>query len=232
MTTLRACIVLVLGVSCLSACSTGSRNQRANIVRPGQDTSTATSKAAWVSVADGSEAVVTADEATRQPTVCDDKIIERVEERWPDGTLKLLQEVVIADDGTHISHGLETRFWENGNKKYEMGYDCGVKEGPRVAWFDDGQPWSTGEFINGKEHGLWSVWYTDGQRAQEFTMVHGAWHGTQTVWYPNGREKMIADWVDGQKQGPLRMWDSEGNLVVHSDYADNAAQPTPAPLDR
>lgn len=160
-------------------------------------------------------------------TVCDGKPIERVEEYWPDGSPRFLQEVVIDEEGNEIPHGLTAQFWPNGQKKLELEYNCGVRDGQRVAWYEDGKLWSQGEFVNGKDHGHWIVWFSDETKSQEFTMVHGAWHGVHTVWGANGTKRMEVEWVDGKRQGPLKIWDADGNLFSADHYVDDIRQPTP-----
>ncbi|MHC4695668.1 MAG: toxin-antitoxin system YwqK family antitoxin [Planctomycetota bacterium] len=162
-----------------------------------------------------------------EPTVCDNKPMERLEEHWPNGNPKFFQEVVIDDEGNEIPHGLHTQFWPNGQKKLEMEYDCGVRHGPRLTWYESGKLWSQGEFVNGKDHGHWVVWYSDEKKSQEFTMVNGVWHGVQAFWDSNGQKRMEVEWVDGKRQGPLRLWGEDGDLKSADHYVDDIKQPTP-----
>jgi len=219
-------MVLLAGVCCLYGCAASTQGPNANVVRPSREAAQAAAPSDERPSAAESDAEVAGTDAGH-PAACDGKPIERVEEYWADGTLKIREEVVIDEDGAQIPHGLTTYFWENGNKKSELSFNCGVQDGPRQTWFDDGQPWSAGEYINGKEHGLWTLWYQTGAKAQQFSMTHGAWDGAQTFWYPDGRKKMEVVWVKGKRQGPLRIWDSEGKLVSQQDYVDGIAQPTP-----
>lgn len=168
-----------------------------------------------------------APDAMSDSTECADRPIERVEELGPDGTLRFREEVVIDDEGNEIPHGLTTQFWPNGQKRLEMEYNCGVKDGPRVTWYQDGKIWSQGAFADGRDHGHWVVWFPDGTKSQEFTMIRGMWHGVHTLWDATGQKRREVAWVNGKRQGPLRVWDEEGNLISEEQYVDDIEQPTP-----
>ena len=162
------------------------------------------------------------------PTFCDGKPIENVAEKWDNGNQRLLEEVVIGEDGEQIRHGLSTIYWPSGAKKLEMEYHCGVKHGLKMAWYENGEPWSEGEFVNGRDHGTWTVWFVDGTKSVEFTLDHGAWNGLHTVWDAAGRKRLAAEWVHGLRQGVVRIWDPEGVLISQDQYHDNVAQPMPS----
>ena len=174
------------------------------------------------------------DKVVGQPDTseCDGKTVETIEEQWPDGTVKLRREVVKQDDGTDISHGVTTTFWEGGQKKLEMYVVCGVRHGPKRTWHSNGNKWSEGEFVNGKENGVWRLWYYEGEPLQQFTMVHGAWHGTYTEWHQNGKKKMEVEYIHGLKQGPQIYWDELGNEMIRIEYVDNVRQPIVRPQDK
>lgn len=159
---------------------------------------------------------------------CADRPVVTREERNPDGKLLRAYQVVIDEDGDDIPHGVNTLYFETGQKKLEVHYDCGVLHGPRIAWYEDGRERSRGENIDGKNHGVWTVWYPDGTKSQEFTMDHGVWHGTYTTWHPNGQPRVKVQFVHGLQQGPLDQFDENGALMQRIDYVNAVPQPMPS----
>lgn len=128
-------------------------------------------------------------------------------------------------DGALILHGKLTNLWQNGRKKSEVNYVHGVKQGPRTAWYANGQMWSYGEYVDDREDGTWTVWLSDGRKAQEFHYRLGAWHGLQTEWHINGQKKLEREWVKGKIQGTVTTWDENGNVQSQVEYLDSVAQP-------
>jgi len=223
MIALRLTTAVVIGCCfCCGCASSGSGVRKEVVSGEGQSQTPDTVEAAQATAAKDVDAP---DAGAASP--CVGRPVERVEEEWEDGMPRFWQEVAIDEDGSQIPHGLTTQFWPNGQKKLEMMYNCGLREGPRRSWYEDGSLWAVGEFKNGRDHGTWEVWYPDGTKSQEFTMDEGAWHGTHTTWHPNGQKRSEVLWVHGQRQGPARVWDEDGNLVKVDHYVDNVRQPMP-----
>ena len=112
------------------------------------------------------------------------KPIEVIEERWPDGNLKVRREVRRDEEGNAIPHGTTVTWWEDGQKKTELSFVDGVKHGPRIAWYRNGQMWSEGTYDHGEPSGTWTLWYSDDavQRVWHYD-ANGAYHGMFEDWY-------------------------------------------------
>jgi antitoxin component YwqK of YwqJK toxin-antitoxin module len=98
---------------------------------------------------------------------------------------------------------------ENGVLQSEVYYESGLREGPFTQWFDDGKlmcrgtfskdretgsyesfhasgaPFSTGQMLRGKQHGLWVHQAEDGRVVSELTYVNGVLEGPCS-YYTNG----------------------------------------------
>lgn len=98
---------------------------------------------------------------------------------------------------------------ENGVLQSEVYYESGLREGPFTQWFDDGKlmcrgtfskdretgsyesfhasgaPFSTGQMLRGKQHGLWVHQAEDGRIVSELTYVNGVLEGPCS-YYTNG----------------------------------------------
>ncbi len=151
--------------------------------------------------------------------------IEIVEEKYPDGVVKMVSEGYRDDDGNLIGHGAIRLFWEQGEKKAELHFIDGIRHGPRTAWYRNGQVKTEGQFHEGLENGIWKVWYPDGSLAEEQSYDRGAWNGLFTAWYMNGEKKTEVRYVKGKKQGLFTRWNESGTVVERIEYVDNVAQP-------
>ncbi|MBI4717821.1 MAG: toxin-antitoxin system YwqK family antitoxin [Planctomycetes bacterium] len=160
-------------------------------------------------------------------TECTGLEVATRETKSDDGTLLRRWQVVQVPDGREVFHGTWTEWYGNGNKKLEIGYDCGVQHGPRRAWFESGEKRSVGGHYYGAGDGVWTEWFPDGTKATEFTMERGAYNGFFTTWHPNGNKRMQVEYVSGVRQGLFTMWDEDGNIVQQLEYRDGKPQPTP-----
>ncbi len=161
------------------------------------------------------------------PTECDGRTVEVLEEVWPDEKPKVREEVVKDDEGNYVRHGTTTHWHENGPRKLEIEYVCGMKHGSKRTWYSDGKPWSVGGFLEGREHGTWATWNHGGTKDREFNMNRGAWHGPFRTWYENGQLKIEVEFVDGIRQGPMTVWDERGDVLRVIVYVDGEEQPSP-----
>ena len=69
--------------------------------------------------------------------------------------------------------GEKTKYYENGQKKYEHTYKDGEKDGIWTEWYENGQKKEEGTFKDGKLEGLVTGWYENGQRMGEYTYKDG-----------------------------------------------------------
>jgi antitoxin component YwqK of YwqJK toxin-antitoxin module len=67
------------------------------------------------------------------------------------------------------------RWHLNGQLQFFEHYVDGEKDGPAVAYFENGQKEAEGMFRKGRFHGTW------------------------TGWYPNGMKRKVAEFVDGDR---------------------------------
>jgi hypothetical protein len=67
------------------------------------------------------------------------------------------------------------RWYPSGQLQFSENYMGGEKDGPAVAYFENGQKEAEGAFRKGN--------------------FHGAWMG----WYPNGSKRKVAEFIDGDR---------------------------------
>ena len=208
MTPLRTALASLLACVCLSGCA---KNANSSTQAVGDAQKPTTSAATTAAEPDAS--------------ACEGRPVEIVEETWPNGNPQFRQAMVNLDDETVVPHGKTTTFWEEGGRKLEIIYVCGVRHGPKLAWHANGNRWQVCEYFNGKDHGKWTIWDANETMARQWTMIHGAWNGHYTAWYPNGQKRKEVEWVYGRKQGPEIFWDEDGYEVRRIIYADGVQQP-------
>ncbi len=151
--------------------------------------------------------------------------IEIKEELWGDGTPRMRREGITLEDGTFVSHGLTTLYWDSGKKKTQITFVDGVRHGPRFSWYQNGALWIEGEFVDGGENGTWTSWYPDGTKASERNFDHGAFHGRWTEWHRSGKMKDQFSYVKGKIQGTRTIWDEDGNMIRKMEYHDGEPLP-------
>lgn len=123
---------------------------------------------------------------------CNTKVVEVVEEYYPDSTPKLVR--YYKDDGKSRELIKEAKYYPNHNKFYEGEYENNKKHGKWFAWYENGNIWSEGSFNEGKD---------EGQR---------------TVYYENGSKHYQGEYSDGKMVGVWKFWDEQGKLVEKKEY--------------
>ena len=93
-----------------------------------------------------------------------------------------------APDSDKPYSGVAVEYYDNGQKKYELTYKYGERDGKSTAWYDNGQKWTEGTYKDGKPDGLWTRWYDNGQKENEPT------------------------WKDGEVIS-IKCWDKDGNEI-------------------
>ncbi|MBU0717375.1 MAG: toxin-antitoxin system YwqK family antitoxin [Planctomycetes bacterium] len=207
MTALRLTGTLLVALSCIAGCATSPSDKKPTPAQPVADSppTTTDAPAEW----------------------CAGRPVEVLEEYWDDGSPSVREEVVVDDDGEYVRHGQTTHWYQNGQKKLEIRFNCGLRHGKKEAWYADGAPWSVGYFVNDRDDGTWTVWHPDGTKAREYNMREGAWHGPFATWHPNGQPQLKGEYVAGLQQGVWVMWDEQGNVLKQAEYIDGKEQPLP-----
>ena len=93
--------------------------------------------------------------------------------------------------------GIQTGWYRNGRKKFEI------------------------HFKNGKEHGPAIGWYANGQKRYEGTHNNGKGVGMNTAWHENGQKMVEEIYKDGNKiKGSEKFWNSKGQSVDSIEEAE------------
>ena len=118
---------------------------------------------------------------------CGDKIVEKVEETYPNDKPKIIGYFKMEGDTQVIVK--EKELYENGNVKMKGEFKDGKRTGIWKAYYEDGTLWSEGEFVDGKRNG----------------------YGLN--YYPNGKLRMEGNYKDDKQVGKWKFYNEEGILV-------------------
>lgn len=84
--------------------------------------------------------------------------------------------------------------------------------------YPNGQPRSSGSFVDGKAEGTWTWWYQNGEKMMEGVFVNGNRNGTWITWYDNGTKKSQAMYKDDKLEGSFTSWYRNGKINHQGNY--------------
>jgi antitoxin component YwqK of YwqJK toxin-antitoxin module len=142
-----------------------------------------------------------------------------------------------------ITDGINTQYYENGQKESEGNYKDGKEEGLHTTWYENGQKESEGNYKDGKEEGLHTTWYENGQKEAEYNFKDGMRNGKLTQWeengckweegyyindkpdklfgwHENGQKRCEESWKDGEMDGEWISWYENGQKESEGNYKD------------
>jgi len=96
------------------------------------------------------------------------------------------------------------------------------RRGQKIGMWTEGDSHGgvmTGEYVEGKRHGVWRHYFVDGSVRSEGTydkdVVDGAW-----TWYRStGGLLQRGGFLLGEKHGLWERWDADGNLIDQGTWA-------------
>ena len=56
--------------------------------------------------------------------------------------------------------------YKNGNKKWEVNYENGIKNGIQTDWYPNGEKMMEGLYKNGMKDGIWIMWDENGNKIE------------------------------------------------------------------
>jgi len=114
-------------------------------------------------------------------------------EKHPDGKPRITWGGGMGDDGRFLLHGIETWYYENGNKQREVAYRMGRKTGVESYWAPSGDL-------------LWSWEHRE--------------NGTSTwrQFRRGGALKSESSWKNFKADGTARLWNASGKLISEKSF--------------
>ena len=85
-------------------------------------------------------------------------------------------------------------------------------------FYDNGQLYEEGIYINGKLDGLYKQWYHDGKLCKECFYVKGKFHGLYKSWHENGVLHAEYTYMNGILCGLCKTFDVNGKICTERIY--------------
>ena len=140
-----------------------------------------------------------------------------VEEKWPDGSVKVRREFTDDVQGRPVQNGLEAHFGPGGVKESELTYEYGMLDGPWKEYYLSGKVRTEGSYKHGLKDGVETGYSESGQKSMEANYSNGRRDGVCTQW-SNGQKVLEATYEDGRLIGTLRQWFGKGTPRLVQTY--------------
>ena len=117
-----------------------------------------------------------------------------------------------------LKHGLQTLWYENGQKKEEWNFKGGKSDEVTTFWFEGGQ--KSGEDIYKEGRLLSSIsWKPNGEKCPLTNVKNG--NGVMVYYYENGQIEQMCNWKDGKLHGPCTNWYENGQKEFEENYRND-----------
>ncbi len=158
---------------------------------------------------------------------------EVVEERYPDGKIKISREVVQDALGNYLNHGTWKMFNERGGLVIEGQYHRDSRCGVWNRWYAAGElpmlrerpftdftpPFiSQGTFTNDALHGSWTIYDAKHRKICEIQFENGDRQGRATWYYANGQRMRNLQYENGILHGDATDWKPDGSVAKVDKY--------------
>jgi antitoxin component YwqK of YwqJK toxin-antitoxin module len=129
--------------------------------------------------------------------------------------------------------GLMRTWWPSGNLQWAAHFENDAPHGSFQQWFDSGQLRTQRHFDGGFCEGKARVWHENGTLRIEFTARQSSYHGRRRVWNEKGILRTEQLYDNGTYVGVWTVWDDEGAVLAKGTYIDGEpCEGTFAVLDR
>ena len=167
------------------------------------------------------------------PAVTPEPNVEVIQERYPNGVVRLEREVTLDADGNYVPHGLWRQFDPTGRLIAEGRFVESKKEGiwRRLYRGDDAAllataPYHTftppfvsqATFAKGHLHGKWTIADAKQRIAHEIEFVEGERHGAAVWYYPGGQVMLQAQYDHGRVHGDVLHYGPDSQLLAKETY--------------
>jgi len=160
---------------------------------------------------------------------------EVIQERFPNGRVRIEREVIQDDDKNYINHGSWRMADQEGRKVAHGHYRHGQRHGIWTAWYFPGEssmfsepPYEdfTGPFISqahfqdGRLDGVWIIFDVEQRKISQWSYLDGERHGKWTWWYPNGKKLREHTYHNGDIVGQTVVWNPKGLATFRETFEE------------
>lgn len=147
--------------------------------------------------------------------------VESVKALYATGSVMEIREVYKDAAGKKVNHGLYQFFFDNGQKREEVYYKHGKRQGPCIFWHRNGQKECETTFEDDLRQGTEKWFESDGVKYAEFQHKDDVADGDWIWFYPDGRKAQLETYAAGVKQGPWTWWNPNGKIGVQGQYLED-----------
>jgi antitoxin component YwqK of YwqJK toxin-antitoxin module len=154
------------------------------------------------------------------PETLDEIIAEAIDEDNLQYRGKEGEELSYAPNEQTPYTGWIKKIHSNGQVRMLLQIKDGKPSGLQTVWFENGQKKDEGNWKDGKTDGLKTTWFENGQKKEEGNWKDGKLDGLVTMWYENGQKLFKGNWKDGKLDGLVTMWHENGQKQEEKNYPD------------
>jgi antitoxin component YwqK of YwqJK toxin-antitoxin module len=190
-------------------CSGGSKEPA--IEKAATDTSKAPSAGTAGKADEGISASQAA--ATLARNVPPPKLVEETTDtlRYADKTPKVVRGVKRYSDNSLVNHGHYVSYYQNGQKFEEGEYVDNLKQGPWHVWHENGKEAKLENYAQGQPDGHWTLFNDQGLPEREVSYQAGRRNGVWKYYYPDGKQvSQQEEYRDDKLDGTAYKWFPDG----------------------
>jgi hypothetical protein len=137
--------------------------------------------------------------------------IKQFSEKYPNGKMRSTWSARICPNGRYLLNGLETDYYDNGQKEHEVTYVNGRKSGKETFWSDKGVKMWTWDCNLENNTAVWSQYWSNGNKR-----VESHWETK-----PKARD-LNRNFFGLVANGSALLWNESGTLVQAYEFVDGA----------
>ena len=160
---------------------------------------------------------------------------ELIQERYPDGQVKIERHVIRDLGDNYVNHGTWKKYDPSGNLVVEGQYLDGHRNGVWNAWYRAGEaailaqhpfnqykgPFvSQATFTQGKLDGSWRIFDGKQRKICQWSYAAGQRQGQWQWWLPSGKMMQEVTYKDGVADGIMKQFDADGEPVATIQLED------------
>jgi hypothetical protein len=135
--------------------------------------------------------------------------IQQFTENYSSGKTRASWSARICPHGRYLLNGLETDYYENGQKQHEVTYVNGWKDGAETYWLADGRKvWAWAHDVQ-QHRSVWTQYWPDGRKKSESTWNTQPMARDLSRTFPG----LVAD-------GPATLWNADGSVQFTGSFTN------------
>ena len=134
--------------------------------------------------------------------------------------LEIREDIIYLKNSDTPYTGKASKFYENGQKEFEVTIKDGKEDGLVVKWHKNGQKKAEVNRPAGKPEGILWEWYESGQKRLETNWKNGKKNGIQTQWHENGNKKSVSNFKEGKLDGLFLSWYENGQKLAELNFKE------------